>query len=58
MKCEICGKGPVEGVSVFRQNELGVVGIWRCTECRKTRVDNAPIDPEVQQITNIIGGGK
>ena len=32
MKCETCNCGPAEGVSVFRLNEKGVEGIWRCRE--------------------------
>lgn len=28
--CEVCGKGPAQGVSVFRANAKGVPGIWRC----------------------------
>jgi hypothetical protein len=32
MKCEICGKTPFMGATLFRQNEKGVVGIWRCEE--------------------------
>lgn len=39
MKCEICGKGIPDGVDLFRQNEKGVVGIWRCTEHNTTVVD-------------------
>jgi hypothetical protein len=52
VKCEICGKGPAPehgGVTVFRQNETGVAGIWRCREHRK-----AAVDPEVEDITSII----
>ena len=28
--CEICGRGPAEGVDVFRVNAKGVPGVWRC----------------------------
>lgn len=35
----------MEGISLFRQNEKGVKGIWRCA------VHNiAPVDPEVADI--------
>lgn len=49
MKCEICGKGPAEGVSVFRTNPKGVTGVWRCREHLETA-----IDPSVQQAVSVI----
>ncbi len=30
MKCEVCDKGPQEGVTIYRVNPKGVKGIWRC----------------------------
>lgn len=51
MKCEICGRGPAEGVSIFRQNAYGEPGIWRCKACNEQ-----PIDPEVKEIVEIIEG--
>ena len=30
MKCEWCGLRPQDGVSLYRVNEKGVPGIWRC----------------------------
>ena len=45
MKCEICGRGMVEGVNLHRQNEKGVNGVWRCDEH-----NILPIAPEVQLI--------
>ncbi len=38
MKCEICEKGIPNGVNLFRQNEKGVAGVWRCTEHNKKYV--------------------
>lgn len=32
MVCVICGRGPREGVSVFRINEKGVPGLWACRQ--------------------------
>jgi hypothetical protein len=29
--CEICGNGLQDGVSLYRANETGVTGIWRCS---------------------------
>lgn len=28
--CMICGKGPRDGTSLFRQNPKGEAGIWAC----------------------------
>ncbi len=50
--CEICGKGPAlehGGVTVHRQNELGVDGIWRCLEH-----NTLPIDEETQEIIAVV----
>lgn len=30
IQCEICKKGPAQGISVYRSNEKGVKGTWRC----------------------------
>lgn len=49
MKCEICQKGIADGVSLFRQNAHGEVGIWRCREH-----NGEPIDPEVDDLVSII----
>jgi hypothetical protein len=46
--CEICGRGPAPehgGISVFRHNEKGQPGIWRCAVH-----NDAPVDPEVAEI--------
>jgi hypothetical protein len=32
MVCEVCGRGPADGVDVYRVNERGVPGVWRCFE--------------------------
>jgi hypothetical protein len=49
VECEVCGRGPQQGTAVFRQNEKGVPGIWRCAVHNK-----APISAEVKEITDII----
>lgn len=51
MKCEICGKGPTDGVSVLRVNAKGIPGIWRC---RTDLGASAPPDPEVMALVNVI----
>lgn len=54
MKCEICHKGPPnDPVTLFRVNEKGVKGIWRCTE-HLTRSQSTAVDPEVRKIVGII----
>ena len=30
--CDICGRGPEQGVTVFRANPKGQIGIWRCKD--------------------------
>lgn len=30
IQCEVCGKGMEEGATLYRVNETGVPGIWRC----------------------------
>lgn len=30
MKCETCGQGPANGVSLFRLNAKGQTGRWGC----------------------------
>jgi hypothetical protein len=50
MKCEICEKGPRDGVAIYRQNAVGVMpAIWRCRAHRE-----ASVDPEVQHIVDVI----
>jgi hypothetical protein len=56
VKCDTCGLGPEDGKSLYRQNEKGVIGVWRCFECCQKR-PSAPVDPEVVELTEIIRGG-
>ena len=49
MKCEWCGKGPADGTSVFRINEKGIPGIWRC----EADLDRKP-DEDVYELVSII----
>lgn len=54
MKCEICGKAPPkDDVALFRINEVGVPGIWRC-RAHLTHDQEADIDSEVHKIVRII----
>jgi hypothetical protein len=52
-ECELCGKGPADGVTVFRVNAVGVEGIWRCRKCI-TSEQADKLDPEGVRIANII----
>jgi hypothetical protein len=51
--CEVCEKGPVHGVTVFRVNPKGVAGIWRC-RAHLTSAQAERQDPETIQLVNII----
>lgn len=53
MKCEICGKGMKEGVSLYRVNRKGIAGVWRCPNCL-TNSQAEAIDPVVLDICEII----
>lgn len=50
MHCEICKRDPVHhGVSLHRQNEKGVKGVWRCDDCNMK-----PVDRVVQMIADAL----
>lgn len=54
MKCEICHKSPPkDNVSLFRINEFGVKGIWRC-KTHLTFEQESNIDFDVKKIVEII----
>jgi hypothetical protein len=52
-KCYVCGAGPEDGTTVYRQNEKGQVGIWACGKHRR----DTP-DPVVEEIVQIIEQGQ
>jgi hypothetical protein len=52
-ECEICHRGPADGITVFRQNKTGVPPHWRCA----VHV-TAEVDPEVGDIVSIIERGR
>lgn len=35
MKCFQCGRGPSDGITVYRQNAKGETGIWACEKHTK-----------------------
>lgn len=45
MKCAVCERGPVQGVSLFRMNAKGQPGLWACNE-HKDQFD-ARVDSDV-----------
>lgn len=50
MECEICKKSAqFDGVALFRQNEYGVIGIWRCRDHNEKNIDK-----EVDEIVTSI----
>lgn len=57
MKCEICNRGPEDGESLFRVNEYGVKGVWRCHK-DLTAEQRANLDPETVKIVDIINPPK
>lgn len=50
MECEVCKRSAqLDGVALFRQNEYGVIGVWRCREHNEKI-----IKPEVDEIVKAI----
>jgi hypothetical protein len=44
MICEICGAGPRDGVTVYRQNPKGEKGRWRCILHNQARISSDVLD--------------
>ena len=53
MKCEKCGKGPQDGISLYRINEKGVPGKWCCEKHLDPNKHPAP-DPETVRLVKIL----
>lgn len=49
MRCSVCGKGPMDGVTVYRVNAKGEKGVWACRQHKLT-----PPDPEVERLDAIL----
>lgn len=50
--CEVCRRGLTTGVNhLHRQNEKGVLGVWRCEDCN-TKV----VSKEVKHIFDVLDG--
>ena len=54
MKCEICGRGPADGVTVYRANEKGVRGVWRCERHPCAESFARQHDPAIEAIDNAL----
>lgn len=59
MQCEVCKRTPqMDACSLYRVNEKGVKGIWRCFRCL-TPEQKKNLDPEILRIEHILSqGGK
>ena len=56
MQCEICGKGMREGVTLYRANEKGIKGIWRCEMHLNDEAFKVAMDPAIIAIDNALSG--
>jgi len=52
MNCLFCGKGPTQGINLFRVNAKGQLGVWACD--KHIKQTDAMVDPEVKEIAEII----
>lgn len=50
--CIFCGKGPAQGVNLFRVNAKGQPGKWACD--KHIKQTDAAVDPVVRQIVDTI----
>ena len=57
IRCEICGKGPAENVAVYRANEKGVKGIWRCAKHPSAESFTVQNDPRIRVLDDALDGG-
>lgn len=51
MICCICGLGPIQGISIFRVNKKGDIGIFAC---RKHMGQGVKIDKQVDTLVKIM----
>ena len=52
MYCMFCGKGPKQGVTLYRLNRTGETGIWACSKHIKNT--DVRVDPNVKAICDAI----
>lgn len=58
IKCEICGKGPLDGVPVYRANEKGIKGVWRCKDHPSAESFARQHDPAIMLVDKALSGEK
>lgn len=56
MKCAVCDKGPMQGVSIFRMNAKGQPGLWACNE-HKDHFDGR-IPEDVKEVVSVFENRK
>lgn len=52
MHCLFCGRGPAQGVNLFRVNAKGRLGVWACDEHIKNT--DASVDAAVKLIAETV----
>lgn len=58
MNCEVCHRGPQQGIALFRVNALGELPPrWRCDH-HMDSIQRAAVDPDVRRIAEIIQHNK
>lgn len=55
IKCAVCGKGPIEGVTLYRTGNKGPGEnpFWKCPE----HIEQYKVDPAVKELTETIEKG-
>ena len=56
IRCEICGRGPAQGITVYRANAKGQKGIWRCEMHLNEAALEVAMDPAIVAIDNALNG--
>lgn len=57
MKCVICQKGPMNGVTLYRINAKGQPGLWACDR-HYGQTDGPPRSEENMAIVRVLEGKK
>jgi len=53
MMCEVCHRGPTQGVTLYRVNLTGEWGRWRCYD-HMDKLQRNSVDPEVREIVKAV----
>ena len=57
MKCEVCHRGPEQGITLYRVNPKGEIGRWRCDH-HMDELQRNGVDPEVGEVVKAIERGR